>query len=113
MQKETLTHTIQHILHDKKAQVVASFNNCIHIEFILLKTKLNNYSLIWLPVTLDTCMLFHLKMNPEKFINEFQQLPLQNRLTYILENFMDGNWYDFPLEKSNYLQKRINYGLHH
>jgi len=110
MKKQSLTQIIQHVVAN--VQVAASFNNGSHIEFILVKNALQEHYLIWLPVTLDTCMLFNVKMKPEKLIKEFQEVPLQNRITYILENFITSDYHDIEQKHSNYLQKRINYGLH-
>lgn len=110
MTSQSLTQIIQQVLAN--VQVVASFNQQQHIEFILVKNALQEYYLIWLPVTLDTCMFFRVKMNPDKFINEFQQVPLQNRITYILQNFIESDFHDIEQKHSFYLQNRVNHGIH-
>lgn len=109
MQTESLTQIVQHVFAN--VQVVASFNQLNHIEFILVKT-LQEYYLIWLPVTLDTCMFFRVKMNPDKFIVEFQQQSLQNRITYLLQHFIGSDFHDIEQTNSIYLQNTINHGLH-
>ena len=113
MQKETITQIVQHVF-DANATVVNTFNNGNHIEFILIKNHLREYSLIWLPITLDTCINFRVNMNIDKFINRFQNTPQQNRITYLLENFILSSYYDIPLDHSKYLQTRINFyhGVH-
>lgn len=110
MTSQSLTQIVQQVLEN--VQVVASFNQQQHIEFILVKNTLQEYYLIWLPVTLDTCMFFRVKMNPDKFINEFQQVQLQNRITYILQHFIESDFHDIESKNSIYLQNNINHGLH-
>jgi len=110
MRTQSLTQIVQDVFTD--VQVQASFNQQNHIEFILVKNPLQEYYLIWLPVTFDTCMLFSVKMNPNKFTTEFQQVKLQSRITYILEHFIESEFNDIEIQKSIYLQKQINHGLH-
>lgn len=108
MQTESLTQIIQHVFAN--VQVVASFNQLNHIEFILVKNAVQEYYLIWLPVTLDTCMFFRVKMHPDKFIVEFQQQNLQNRITYLLKHFIESDFHDIEQTNSIYLQNTINHG---
>lgn len=110
MQTNSLTQIVQQVFAN--VQVVASFNQLNHIEFILVKNSLQEYYLIWLPVTLDTCMWFTVKMNPDKFITEFQQQNLQNRITYLLQHFIGSEFHDIEINHSTYLQNTINHGLH-
>jgi|GEM_PF-3766822 len=110
MKTQSLTQIVQQVFAN--VQVVASFNQLNHIEFILVKNPLQEYYLIWLPVTLDTCMFFWVKMHPDKFIKEFQGVQLQNRITYILEHFIESDYHDIELNNSTYLQNTINHGLH-
>lgn len=111
MKRQSLTHIINEVFSG--VQVVTSFNVDMHIEFILFKTDLQEYFLLWLPVTLDTCIIFPVKMKIEQLIKEFQAVSLQQRITYILEHFICTDFHDVDQAESIYLQKRINYGLHH
>jgi len=113
MQNESLTHIVQHVF-DANAQVVTSFNNESHIEFILIKNHLQEYSLIWLPITLDTCIKFRVRMYIGAFIHRFQMVKPQEKITYLLENFINSSYHDIPLDHSKYLQTRINlqHGIH-
>src|SRR5690554_6048484 len=111
MKRQSLTHIINQVFSD--VQIVTSFNIDMHIEFILFKTDLQEYFLLWLPVTLDTCVIFPVKMNVARLVNEFQAVPLQNRITYVLEHFISSDFHDVDQTESIYLQKRINHGLHH
>lgn len=110
MQTNSLTQIVQQVFAN--VQVVASFNQLNHIEFILVKNSLQEYYLIWLPATLDTCMWFTVKMDPDQFINGFQQVPLQNRITYIVQHFIESDFHDIEQTNSIYLQNTINHGLH-
>lgn len=110
MATNSLTQIVQQVFAN--VQVVASFNQLNHIEFILVKNSRQEYFLIWLPVTLDTCMWFTVKMNPDKFIVEFQQQNLQNRITYLLQHFIGTDFHDIEQTNSIYLQNTINHGLH-
>lgn len=98
----------------KEARVVTSFLNENHYEFILLEQK-NEFNLIWLPTSMGMCVLFPLSMNKEKFIDEFSSLPIQNRLTYVIQNFIESNFKDLSGEISLKLQLTLNSkrnGLH-
>lgn len=110
MSSNSLTEIVQQVFAN--VHVVASFNNNEHIEFILVKNATKHY-LIWLPVTLDTCMWFSVKMNLQKFIIDFQSQRLQNRITYILKHFIESDFHDIEKHHSIYLQKSINNGLYH
>lgn len=110
MKTNSLTQIVQQVFTN--VQVVASFNQLNHIEFILVKNSLQEYYLIWLPVTLDTCMFFRVKMKADKFITEFQHQNLQNRITYLLQHFIESDFYDIEQTNSIYLQNTINHGLH-
>lgn len=113
MPREILTQIIQHVF-DANAQVVTSFNHEAHIEYILIKNNLQEYYLIWLPITLDTCIKFSVRMNIEAFISKFQTIAYDARITYLLENFINSSYHDIPTEHSQYLQTRINlqHGIH-
>lgn len=91
----------------KKATVVNSFLDENHIEFILFKEN-KNHRLVWLPSSLGTCVLFTLPMKAETFINEFALLPQQNRLTYIINQFIDHSFTDLDYKSSQHLQTLIN-----
>lgn len=112
MKPQSLTQIIQQVYVNM--QVVASFNQLKHIEFILVKNALNEYYLIWLPTTLDTCIIFRVRMNLDTFISQFQAVKHDTRITYLLENFINSSYHDIPSEHSHYLQTQINlqHGLH-
>lgn len=106
MKTQTLTETVHKVFPG--AEIQATFNEKSHIEFILYRSKAGRSNLIYLPLSLDTCMLFPMNMDLNKFIHEFQCLKQQERLSYIINNFMSSSWYDIPTEHSNYLQTHIN-----
>ena len=91
----------------KKATVVNSFLDENHIEFILIKEN-KEHRLVWLPSSLGTCVLFTLPMKAETFINEFTLLPQQNRLTYIINKFIEHSFTDLDNKSSQHLQTLIN-----
>lgn len=98
----------------RKAKVVTSFLNEDHIEFILYEHDSKD-QLIWLPTSMGMCVNFPLPMPKEKFINEFSILPLENRLCYVINNFIETQFIDINAEKSLQLQLTINSkqnGLH-
>ena len=107
MSQESITNIIQPVF-DANAQVVTTFNNDAHIEFILIRNNHNEYFLIWLPTTLDTCIKFRVRMNIGDFIHRFQMVKQNARLTYLLENFINSSYHDIPSDHSKYLQTRIN-----
>lgn len=112
MKRQLISHIINQVYSG--VQIVTSFNTDSHIEYILFKTELQEYFLLWLPVTLDTCVIFPVKMNVARLVKEFQAVPLQNRITYILEHFISTDFHDVDHKESIYLQKNINRnGVHH
>lgn len=111
MKRTLISHVIDQVFSG--VQIITTFTSGKHIEYILFKTDLQEYFLLWLPVTLDTCVVFQVKMKPNRFIHEFQSVPLQNRITYILEHFISSYFHDLDHKESIYLQKNINRnGLH-
>lgn len=112
MQTNSLTQIVQHVF--PSAEIQATFNEKSHIEFILYRSKNGKSNLIYLPLELDTCMLFSVNMGLNKFIHEFQCLAQQKRLSYVINKFMPTSWCDIPTEHSHYLQKHINseHGIH-
>ncbi len=108
---ESLIQIVQQVY--PSVEIISTFNNEKHVEFILVKNTSDEHHLIWLPTLLETCMCFYLKYNPEKFIREFQLLPVQSRITYILKNFVDTDYFDIEKKKSLILQNINYHGLHH
>lgn len=98
----------------RKARVVASFQNGSHCEFILLNQE-NQNTLIWLPTTMGICVSFPLPMAASLFIKQFEALPLNRRLSYIIEFFIETQFKDLNESVSFKLQRSINTqsnGLH-
>lgn len=106
--------TISDTIHTyfNQAKVVATFNDQNHIDFILIRTSQKEYFLLWLPSTLTSGMKFRVRMNPNRFIHEFQAVKVQERITYVLKNFINTDFQDLEIDLSQTLQKQINYGIH-
>jgi hypothetical protein len=95
----------------KKAKVVASFQDENHTEFILYEQD-KTPKLIWLPTSMGMCVEFPLPMKMENFINQFSLLKVENRLCYVINNFIETQFVDLDHEVSKQLQLTINSKTH-